>query len=80
MLRIGNVRWRGKCPRHPRFDPYIDGRAGITGACEKCTALADIYNHHVQMLALMRGFAPAQRAKRKVDRIAELQSNLFGEM
>jgi hypothetical protein len=32
------------------------------------------------MLALMRGFAPAQRAKRKVDRIAELQSNLFGEM
>ena len=37
MLKIGTVRWRGKCPRHPRFDPYMDGRAAIRGGCEKCT-------------------------------------------
>jgi hypothetical protein len=80
MLKIGSVRWRGKCPRHPRFDPYLDGRGGIKSGCEKCTALTDIYNYHVQMLALMRGFAPPQRVKRKPEPRAGLQTNLFGEM
>jgi hypothetical protein len=77
MLKIGSVRWRGKCPRHPRFDPYMDGRGAIRGNCEKCTALADIYNHHVQMLALMRGFTPPQQPKRRPDQLADLQTSLF---
>ena len=80
MLKIGSVRWRGKCPRHPRFDPYLDGRAAIKGACEKCTALVDIHNHHVQMLALMRRFSPPQEAKRRAASAENLQANLFGEM
>jgi len=80
MLKIGSVRWRGKCPRHPRFDPYLDGRTGIKAGCEKCTALAEIHAHHVQMLTLMRGFAPPQRPKRAVDAMADLQENLFGEL
>lgn len=80
MLKIGNVRWRGKCPRHPGFDPCLDGRGGIRGGCEKCTALADIYNHHVQMLSLMRKFAPQQKVRAKVDPLAQHQATLFGEM
>jgi hypothetical protein len=79
MLKIGNVRWRGKCSRHPRFDPHLDGRGGIKGGCEKCTALADIYAHHVQMLALMRGFAPPQRPTRKAKSDADLQTTLFAD-
>jgi hypothetical protein len=79
MLKIGTVRWRGKCPRHPRFDPYMDGRAAIRGGCEKCTALCDIHTHHVQMLALMRGFSPPQNPKRRLEKMADLQENLFGE-
>ncbi len=80
MLKIGSVRWRGKCPRHPRFDPYMDGRGAIRGGCEKCTALVDIYAHHVQMLALMRGFAPPPKPKRRPPRPADLQESLFGEI
>ncbi len=80
MLKIGSIRWRGKCPRHPRFDPYLDGRAAIRGGCEKCTALADIHNHHVQMLALMRRFAPPNETKRRPQSPANLQESLFGEM
>ena len=80
MLKIGSVRWRGKCPRHPRFDPCLDGRAGIRGGCEKCTALVDIHNHHVQMLALMRRFAPPQETKRRAASTDHLQESLFGEV
>jgi len=80
MLKIGSVRWRGKCPRHPRFDPYLDGQGGIKGGCEKCTALVDIYSLHAQMLGLMRGFAPPQRTKRRIDSPADRQESLFGEL
>jgi hypothetical protein len=79
MLKIGSVRWRGRCPRHPRFDPYMDGRSAIRGACEKCSALCDIHTHHVQMLALMRGFSPLQKAKRRPEKTVDRQANLFGE-
>jgi hypothetical protein len=79
MLKIGSVRWRGKCPRHPRFDPYLDDRGAIRGRCEKCTALADIHNHHVQMLSLMRGFSPPQAPRRRPNAVNP-QASLFGEM
>lgn len=79
MLKIGSVKWRGRCPRHPKFDPYLDGRAAIRNGCEKCIALCDIYSHHVQMLALMRGFTPPQVPKRRPPNPADLQASLFGE-
>jgi hypothetical protein len=55
----------------------MDGRGAIRGGCEKCTALADIYNHHVQMLSLMRGFSPPQQVKRRPEKAADLQASLF---
>lgn len=64
MLKLGSVRWRGKCPRHPRYDPYKDGREAITGNCEKCTILADIHEAHRRMMSMMRGFAPSQPRRR----------------
>jgi hypothetical protein len=79
MLKIGSVRWRGKCPRHPKFDPYMDGRGAIRGGCEKCAALADIHNYHVQMLALMRGFSPPQKGRRRPEKKPDLQASLFGD-
>jgi hypothetical protein len=32
------------------------------------------------MLSLMRGFAPPQRPKRRPEKAADLQENLFGEL
>jgi hypothetical protein len=80
MLKIGSVRWRGKCPRHPRFDPYMDGRGAIRGGCEKCTALLDIHTHHVQMLALMRSFAPPPQPRRHPEQTHDAQANLFSDL
>lgn len=79
MLRIGSVRWRGKCHKHPAFDPYFDGRAGIKGGCERCSLLADIEARHTEMLALMRRFAPPKPDPRNPGPAPELQANLFEE-
>lgn len=57
----------------------MDGRGAIKGGCDKCTALVDIHSHHVQMLALMRSFAPPPKPKRRPEKAPDLQSNLFGE-
>jgi len=80
MLKIGSIRWRGKCPRHPRFDPYLDGAGAVKGGCEKCAALLAIHSHHVEMMALMRRFNPPPEPKRRLNPVKELQTSLFGEM
>lgn len=78
MLKLGSVRWRGKCSKHPGFDPRSDGRGAIRGGCEKCEALADIHDLHVRMLALMRTFVPPAPPKKRPE-APDLQASLFGE-
>jgi len=58
----------------------MDGRGAIKAGCEKCTALVDIHTHHIQMLALMRGFAPPPKPKRRPAKATSVQENLFGEI
>jgi hypothetical protein len=78
MLRIGSVRWRGKCSRHPAFDPYSDGAGAIKGGCARCAALMEIYECHRKMVTLMRGFAPPVVRRKAEDSFEERQINLFG--
>jgi hypothetical protein len=81
MLRIGSVRWRGKCSKHPGFDPYFDGRGAIRGGCERCSLLADIQEQHTKMLATMRRFAPPKDERRAAAAAgSDLQANLFEEL
>ena len=77
MLKLGSIRWRGKCPRHPGFDPYTDGRGAIRGNCEKCAILADIHEAHQRMLTMMRGFAPTKTRRHIQDEARDLQTSLF---
>lgn len=78
MLKIGVVRWRGKCSRHPSFDPYADGQGAIKGGCPKCRALFEIHEHHRRMVDLMRTFAPPVTRKKPADDFEERQASLFG--
>jgi hypothetical protein len=80
MLKIGAVRWRGKCSRHPRFDPLEDGRGGVKGGCPRCNSLVEILETHQRMLALMRTFAPPAVKKRKKNDLPDLQIGLFEEV
>ena len=79
MLKIGSIRWRGKCPRHPLFDPYAEGRGSIKGACAKCATLMEIHESHQKMIALMRSFAPLQPVRKKIPGFDRRQASLFAE-
>jgi len=79
MLKIGTVKWRGKCPRHPMFDPATDGPGAIRGGCTRCQDLHEIFDCQQRALRLMRTFAasaPPNRWK-ATDPDADRQQNLF---
>ena len=49
-------RVKGKCNRHPRYNPEKDGRAGIRGACSCCFSHYDLYQARVSLEAAQREF------------------------
>jgi hypothetical protein len=56
LLRIRARRFAGRCARHKRYNPAIDGRGGIKGACARCSLLADIYEASLSLNGLIRRF------------------------
>jgi hypothetical protein len=79
MLKIGSVRWRGKCSKHPGFDPVVDGPGAVKGNCQRCNDLVVIYDLYQKALRLMRTFRPAEEKKSppKVEGADDRQMNLF---
>lgn len=53
-----NVRERvkGKCERHPRYNPEKDGRAGIKGGCSTCYSLLDLHTARLKLDAAVHEF------------------------
>lgn len=49
-------RVKGKCTRHPRYNPEKDGRAGIRGACSCCFSLYDLHQARIALDAAQREF------------------------
>jgi hypothetical protein len=80
MLKIGTVKWRGKCTRHPMFDPEVDGVGAIKGGCSRCLDLLAIFENHRRTLALMRTFAPPAPRPRPADPGADRQQDLFASI
>lgn len=74
MLKLGTLRWKGKCKRHPAYDP-VDGEAAIKGACARCYALLDIYVQHRRLVELMRNFGPVR--EKPVKKVDQFQPSLF---
>ena len=56
MLKIGSIRWKGRCHKHPRYNPEVDGIGGIRGGCKRCELLLDIHKHHTSLVRLIREF------------------------
>jgi hypothetical protein len=79
MLKIGSVRWRGKCTKHPGFDPATEGPGAIRGNCQRCSDLMVIHDLHQKTLRLMRTFRPAEEKKTapKTDAADDRQMGLF---
>ena len=81
MLKIGTVKWQGKCSRHPMFDPESDGPAAIRGGCPRCQDLQTIFENHQKTLKLMRTFAPPPAPRPKpANPDADRQQDLFAAL
>jgi len=53
MVTLGTVRFKGRCDRHPGFDPY-DASGGIRGGCKRCRLLLEIHDSHARLVELIR--------------------------
>jgi hypothetical protein len=77
MLRLGTVRFRAKCPRHPRYNPAIEGEGAIKGGCPKCQLLLEIFHAHRQMVMLMRQMKDTSQKQRAARVDSDTQMDLF---
>jgi len=77
MLKIGVIRWKGRCAKHPRYHPETDGLGGIKGGCRRCEMLLDIFNHHRSLTQLVREFGTRPEQPVKTDGPEPDQMNLF---
>ena len=66
MIKVGSIRWKGRCHKHPAYNPEIDGLGGIRGGCQRCEALLDIFTTHAKLVRLMREFGSRADLKTKI--------------
>ena len=57
-MKIRSRKFEGRCARHKRFNPAVDGRGGIKGGCLRCSLLADIWDASLRLNLLIRKFDP----------------------
>jgi hypothetical protein len=79
MLKIGSIRWKGRCHKHLGYNPEIDGLGGIRGGCKRCEMLLEIYTQHTSLVRLIREFGSRSdnRAKPLSNGDAERQMSLL---
>jgi hypothetical protein len=58
LLKIRARKFEGRCARHKRYNPAVDGRAGIPGVCARCTLLCEIWESSLKLNQLIRRFDP----------------------
>jgi hypothetical protein len=57
-MKIRSRKFDGRCAKHKRYNPAVDGRGGIRGACARCSLLADIWEASLNLNQLIRRFDP----------------------
>ena len=57
-MKIRARKFDGRCANHKRYNPAVDGRGAIRGACPRCTLMFDIWEASLRLNALIRTFDP----------------------
>jgi hypothetical protein len=57
-LKIRSRKFEGRCSRHKRYNPAVDGQGGIRGGCPRCSLLFDIWQASLKLNQLIRRFDP----------------------
>ena len=57
-MKVRSRKFEGRCAKHKGYNPAVDGRGGIRGACPRCSLLCDIWESSLQLNQLIRRFDP----------------------
>lgn len=58
-MKIRSRKFDGRCARHKRYNPAVDGPGAIVGACPRCTLLFEIWQTSLALNKLIRKFNPS---------------------
>ena len=58
-LKIRARKFDGRCSRHKRYNPAVDGPGAVKGGCPRCTLLFEIWEASLHLNKLIRKFDPA---------------------
>jgi len=58
-LKIRSRKFEGRCARHKRYNPAVDGQGAIKGGCKRCELLFQIWETSLQLNQLIRKFDPS---------------------
>ena len=65
-MKIRSRKFDGRCGRHKRYNPAIDGLGGIRGGCPRCQLLFEIWQASLHLNGLIRQFDPNHDDLRQV--------------
>jgi hypothetical protein len=57
-VKVRARKFDGRCSRHKRYNPAVDGPGAIRGACPRCTLLFEIWEASLRLNKLIRKFDP----------------------
>jgi hypothetical protein len=57
-VKIRSRKFEGRCARHKRYSPAVDGPGAIRGACPRCSLLFEIWEASLRLNKLIRSFDP----------------------
>lgn len=57
-MKIRSRKFDGRCSRHKRYNPAVDGPGAIKGGCPRCTLLFEIWEASLRLNQLIRRFDP----------------------
>ncbi|MGA2118494.1 MAG: hypothetical protein ABSH56_27530 [Bryobacteraceae bacterium] len=58
-MKIRSRKFNGRCSRHKRYNPAIDGLGGIKGGCPRCTLMLEIWEASLRINQLIRRWNPS---------------------
>lgn len=57
-MKIRSRKFDGRCGKHKRYNPGVDGLGGIRGGCPRCQLLFEIWRAALELNRLIRQFDP----------------------
>ena len=57
-MKIRSRKFDGRCSKHKRYNPAVDGVGAIRGACPRCGLLFEIWEASLTLNRLIRKFDP----------------------